>query len=172
MLTIWGCNVMTYRCDTTLLIKQVILMLQTHSENNVLLYQTRKKIKYLSTEMAAQILKHCNKMLIFLWIFKHYLRSKTERRMWQSHLFVCPSFSVCKLGSATRSLFLYFREEWYRNFLSIFFGEALKSVQKKTFFLYGMNKILFVFLHFSSYFNNAFCKKCTQNVLREHDVPE
>jgi len=70
--------------------------------------------------MAAQFLKHCNKMLIFLWIFKHYLRSKTGSRMWQSPLFVCPSLSlsVCKLGSASRSLFfLYFREVWYRNFL-------------------------------------------------------
>ena len=43
VLTIWSCNVMTYRCDTTLLIKQVILMLQTHAENNALLHQAGEK---------------------------------------------------------------------------------------------------------------------------------
>ena len=34
---------MTYRCDTTLLIKQLILMLQTHSENNAVLCQAGEK---------------------------------------------------------------------------------------------------------------------------------
>jgi hypothetical protein len=41
--------------------------------------------------MAAQFLKHHDKMLIFPRIFKHYLRSKTVRFMCQSRLFLCVS---------------------------------------------------------------------------------
>jgi hypothetical protein len=33
-------------------------------------------------------------------------------------------------------------------------------------------KTLFLFLHFSFYFNNVFYKKCTQHLLREHEIPE